>query len=144
MGSFRSARSRASDTDTLTPDNCPALSAGESVTYLTTLPHRVAVRIADEAAMPVIDGKGRVTGLKLRSGTVSVIKLEEGIVGWTMFDEDGAEVRWDRTKAIELVAGLDEDVRVALLAVIDGGRPPELDATDPVTEEPEGNASGES
>lgn len=149
MGSFRTTKARNADVAEVNHENRPALLAeGEWVKYRTVLPHSVAVRIADEAAMPVMErvkGKDVISGVKLRSGTVGAIKLETGIVAWNLLDEDGHPApAWDAQKADQLVAGLSDELRSELSKLIDSRRPPELDDKDAETGETEGNESGES
>lgn len=147
MPAFRSPKARAQDVDVLTHEQCSELAENESIKYRTVMPHRVAVRIADEAAMPMLGGRRgqQVVGIKLRSGTVGQIKLEEGIVDWTLFDEDGNAVAWEYEKRASLVEGLSPRVRSALLARIDNASPAELDqVADEDSGETVGNGSGES
>lgn len=149
MGSFRTIKARNADIAEINHENRPKLLAeGEWVKYRTVLPHSVAVRIADEAAMPVMErvkGKEMITGVKLRSGTVGQIKLETGIVSWNLLDEDGNPAPgWDAQKADQLIAGLSDELRAELSTLIDSRRPPELDDKDADTGETEGNDSGES
>lgn len=134
---FRSPSARAEDVDVLTSADCDDLDADESITYFKRLPHRAAVRLADEGTMPTLDASGRkVARIDIRAGTLQQIKLEEGIVTWTLRDEAGRPVRWERAKAAELVDGLSDKVRAALLDRIGEDKSvPDLDdeVTDPDT-----------
>ena len=149
MGSFRSAAARATDIDTLTPEDRPEkvdpadwLQPGEWVRYVTKLGHHAAVRLADEGTIPVLDRRGKkVTDVKIRAGTLSQIKLEEGIVDWSLSDEDGKAVRWDKALAGTLIEGLPNAVRQALSNKIGSAAPDTDDDGEPdETGQKQGNA----
>lgn len=143
MGSFRSAAARATDVQTLTAADRPEgvaegdwLAEGEWIKYLTKLPHRAAVRLADEGTVPEFDRRGKkVTSVRIRAGTLQQIKLEEGIVDWSLTDETGSNVRWDRAQAALLLEGLPQAVRQRLGAVIGSDSPTDSEDADPADEE---------
>jgi len=162
---FRSAQARASDTGTLDPeslarllsDNPKAakgyqelmepgtevldlLGEGEFIRYYTRLPHRAARRLADEGTDPKLDKRGRrVVEVKVRSGTLQQIKLEEGVIDWYLRDELGNAVRWERAKATELTDGLHPAIRSILSDLIGS----EGQALDSETEDEEGRDTTE-
>ena len=137
MGSFRSPASRTEDQGVLAESDRPEdiapehwLQEGETITYWIKLPYRAAVRLANEGMRPVLDGQ-RVTDLRVQLGSLQTIKLEEGIVGWTLRDERNRVVPWDRKRAPELLEGIPNAVRERLTAVIE---PNATGDTDPESE----------
>jgi hypothetical protein len=143
MGAFRSTNARSQDVAVLDhTDPLSALGEGEWIKYRTVLGHRAATRMADAAAIPMIE-KDQTIGVRLASGSVAAIKLAEGIVEWNLVDEKGAPApQWDRAKADTLLEGLDPRTRSRLMALIDSEAPPAL-STPNETDGTEGNASGE-
>lgn len=139
MGSFRSAATRrAQDQDVFTD----GLAEGESITYWKRLPHSAAERIANEATEVALDRKGRPLGARVLAGRAARIRLEEGIVDWVIFDENGDKVEWDRKRAADLIDGLPPKVINALAERIGGDEPEGLnEPADPDT--PEGETVGE-
>ena len=122
MGSYRSAESRAGDVAVLTAADRPAgvdavdehgrptwLAEGESITYWVRLPYGAARRIAAAAAQTIVGPDGGLIGT-YDVGTASLAKFIEGVVDWTMSDEDGAPVAWDPWHAAALLDGLPGEV----------------------------------
>lgn len=141
MGSFRTPAARSADTALLTSSDTPALAEGEWVRYWTRLPHRAAVRLADEGVTPVMDRGGRrIVDVKVRAGTLDQVKLEEGIVAWNLLDEAGNPApAWDVSQASGLLEGISQELKAVLREVIGNGEPVAL--TDVVNEE--GQTEGE-
>lgn len=141
MGSFRTAAARAADTALLTSAETDALGEGEWVRYWTRLPHRAAVRLADEGVTPIMDRGGRrVLDVRVKAGTLDQIKLEEGIVAWQLVDEAGNPApAWEAGRATELLSGISNELKAALREVIGSGEPAALD--DVIDEE--GRTEGE-
>ena len=77
----------------------------------------------------------------MKSGTVSQIKLEEGILDFRLKDETGKTVKFDPFDRTGMVEGIEEGVRQELLGRIgEGEMTPLSTVTDEETGETEGNA----
>lgn len=148
MGSFRTAARRTADQATLTAADRPEdvlepdwLGQGESITYWMRLPHGAAARIASAATLAKVDQRGRIADATYDPGRASIAKLTEGIVGWSIRDENDQLVPWDPTRGAELLDGLPEPVVTVLGSVIGRGEPKALTApADPAN--PKGEAEG--
>lgn len=152
MGSFRSPEARASDIAVLHstkteprpqgPDVALSdlLEAGESITYRTRLPYSVGVAMVSKATRIKLDKRGRATEGAYDVGVAAHIKVTEGIVAWTMLDENGGLApAWERERASELLDALRPALVNHLGRLIDAGSPPTLDT--PVDEQ--GQPSGD-
>lgn len=136
MGSFRSKASIASAIGTLVPKaeledyksrqdpNFPApvgsnvLQVGEWVKYRRVLPLAAQNAIADAAAQPKLGPKGEFLGMTVGAGTTSLVKLQEGVTGMRLLDENGNAVAFDSSDPYESIAGMDEWLRRELMAII--------------------------
>lgn len=150
MGSFRTLSDRqARDVKTLrqadrpldTPELDPAgnanwLGEGESVTFWTVLPHLQMTSIISAGTSAQFDRHGRAHKITYDPGSAIRARMVEGIVDWTVFDENAAPVPWEHDRGLVLVDGLPRGVFMYLQKWIGNGAPPDLGAIDPATAKP--------
>jgi hypothetical protein len=114
-GSFRSESTRRREDVAVFTEG---LAENEEIIYWKRLPYSSAMRMSSESTKVDFDKRGRVQDFKFDVGRSARIRVIEGIVDWTMFDENGVAVPWDRSKADDLLDGLKPDVLNALSALI--------------------------
>ena len=102
-GTFRSEAVRRRDDIGIFTDG---LQDGEQIIYWKRLPHSSVTRMTSEATHLKMDKRGRIEDFQFDVGRSARIRVIEGIVDWTLFDEDGKPVIWDRKVADVLLDGL--------------------------------------
>lgn len=120
-GSFRSPAQRASDD--IETFSGPPLKEGEWIRYWAVFPHGIMARVTSEATDAVIDTRSRRLSATFDAGKAAMVKVRLGIVDWNLLDESGEPVRWDASRADELLDGLSDEVYGIIGNLIDSRRP---------------------
>jgi hypothetical protein len=137
-GTFRSAEVRRRDDIGIFTEG---LAEGEQIIFWKRLPHSAVTRMTSEATSVKMDRRGRVEDFKFDVGRSARIRVIEGIVDWTLFDENGKPVIWDRQNADALLDGLRPELLNELSKLVGADDENLSDAADPA--EANGETKGE-
>lgn len=138
MGSFRSESTRRREDVAVFTEG---LADGEEIIYWKRLPHSAVTRMSSESTKLDIDRRGRIKDFSFDVGRSARIRVIEGIVDWTILDENGVKVPWDRMRADELLDGLKPEILNELTKLIGADDESLNDAAD--EENPDGETVGE-